>query len=193
MSKRKRKGDTPLLAKSWASDSNLSEALELEKELNREAAELQRAAEELLRSGDVARRIESRERLRSIIDSLVVRVPVEMEKLLVSVRTKSEPLDCSSMGTQTKLVMQPVKSVNYASVVEGNIRDVPDGKQSRGAQNSVVPVPTPRRFIAGAPQIDRTRAQNEFCTRGKKEENPSRKCFGEDQDIKIRDSQTKGG
>ena len=79
----------------------------------------------------------------------------------------SEPQACSSLGTQTKQVMQPVKSVNYASVVKGNIRDVPDGRQSRGAQNSVVPVPTPRRFIAGAPQIDRTRVQNEFCTRGK--------------------------
>ena len=57
--------------------------------------------------------------------------------------------------------MQPVKSVNYASVVKGNIRDVPDERQSRGAQKSVVPVPSPRCFKAGAPQIDRTRVQNE--------------------------------
>ena len=136
MSKRKRKGGTPPLAKSWASDPNLSEALELERQLNRRAADLQRTAEELLKSGDVARRIESRERLRSIIDSLVVMVPVEVKKL------------------------QTVKSVNYASVVKGNIRNVPDGRQSRGAQNSVVPVPSPRCFIAEAPQIDHTRAQN---------------------------------
>ena len=88
-------------------------------------------------------------------------VPVEMEKLKVSVGTQSEPLACSFLGTQTKKVMQPVKSVNYALVVKGNIRDVPDGRQSRGAQNSVVAVLTPRRFIAGAPQIDRTRVQNE--------------------------------
>ena len=128
MSKRKRKGDTPPLAKSWASDPNLSEALELEGQLNSRAADLQRTAEELLRSGDVARRIESRERLRSIIDSLVVMVPVEVKKLQVSVGTQSEPLACSSLGTQTKQVMQPVKSVNYASVVKGNIRDVPDGR-----------------------------------------------------------------
>ena len=161
MSKRKRKGDTPSLAKSWASDPNLSEALELEGQLESRAADLQRAAEELLRSGDVARRIESRERLRGIIDSLVVMVPVEVKKLRVSVGTQSEPLACSSLGTQTKQVMQPVKSVNYVSVVKRNIRDVPDGRQSRGAQNSVVPVPNPRRFIAGAPQIDRTRVQNE--------------------------------
>ena len=193
MSKRKRKGGTPPLAKSWASDPNLSEALELERQLNRRAADLQRAAEELLKSGDVARRIESRECLRSIIDSLVVMVPVEVKKLQVSVGTQSEPLVCSSLGTQTKQVMQPVKSVNYDSVVKGNIRNVPDGRQSRGAQNSVVPVPSPRCFIAEAPQIDRTRAQNEFCTRGKEEESPPRKCFGEDQDIKTRDSQTKGG
>ena len=56
--------------------------------------------------------------------------------------------------------MQPVKSVNYASGVNENIRDVPDGRQFRGTQNNVVPVPTPRPFIAGAPQIDRTRIQN---------------------------------
>ena len=139
----------------------MSEALELEGQLNSRAADLQRAAEELLKSGDVARRIESRERLRGIIDSLVVMVPVEVKKLQVSVRTQSEPLACSSLGTQAKQVMQPVKSVNYASVVKGNMRDVPDGRQFRGAQNSVVPVPTPGRFIAGAPQIDRTRVQNE--------------------------------
>ena len=162
MSKRKRKGGTPPLAKSWASDSNLSEALELEGQLNSRAADLQRAAEELLKSGDVVKRIESRERLRGINDSLVVMVPVEVKKLQVSVGTQSEPLACSSLGTQTKQVMQPVKSVNYASVVKGNIRDVPDGRQSRGAQISVVPVPTPRRFIAGEPQIDRTRVQKEI-------------------------------
>ena len=46
-------------------------------------------------------------------------------------------------------------------MVKGNIRDVPEWRQSRGAQISVVPVPTPRCFIAGAPQIDRTRVQNE--------------------------------
>ena len=139
----------------------MSEALELEGQLNSRAADLQRAAEELLKSGEVARRIESRERLRSIIDSLVVMVPVEVKKLQVSVGTQSEPLACSSLGTQAKQVMQPVKSVNYVLVVKGNIRDVPDGRQFRGAQNSVVPVPTPGRFIAGAPQIDRTRVQNE--------------------------------
>ena len=88
MSKRKRKGDTPPLAKSLASDPNLSKALELEGHLNSRAADLQRAAEKLLRSGDVARRIESRERLRGIIDSLVVRVPVEVKKLQVSVGTQ---------------------------------------------------------------------------------------------------------
>ena len=111
MSKRKRKGDTPSLAKSWASDPNLSKASELEGQLNRRAADLQRAAEELLKR-EVARRIESRERLRSIIDSLVVMVPVEVKKLQVSVGTQSEPLACSSLGTQTKQVMHPVKSVN---------------------------------------------------------------------------------
>ena len=129
MSKRKRKGDTPSLAKSWASDPNLSKASELEGQLNRRAADLQRAAEELLKR-EVARRIESHERLRSIIDSLVVMVPVEVKKLQVSVGTQSEPLTCFSLGTQTKQVMQLVKSVNYASVVKGNIRDVPDGRQS---------------------------------------------------------------
>ena len=56
------------------------------------------------------RRVKSRERLKSIIDFLVVMVPVEMEKLLVSVGTQSEPLACSSLGTQIKQVMQPVKS-----------------------------------------------------------------------------------
>ena len=55
MSKRKRKGGTPPLAKSWASDPNLSEALEPVEKINRRAADLQRAAEELLRSGEVAR------------------------------------------------------------------------------------------------------------------------------------------
>ena len=129
MSKRKRKGDTPSLAKSWASDPKLSKASELEGQLNRRAADLQRAAEELLKR-EVARRIESHERLRSIIDSLVVMVPVEVKKLQVSVGTQSEPLACFSLGTQTKQVMQLVKSVNYASVVKGNIRDVPDGRQS---------------------------------------------------------------
>ena len=57
-------------------------------------------------------------------------MPVEMEKLGVSEGTQSEPLACSSMSTQTKQVMQPVKSVNYASMVKGNIRDVPDRKES---------------------------------------------------------------
>ena len=190
MSKRERKGDTPPSAKSWTSDPNLSEALELEGQLNSRAADLQRAAEELLKSGDVVRRIESRKRLRSIIDSLVVMVPVEVKKLQVSVGIQSEPLACSSLDTQTKQVMQPVKSVNYASVVKGNIRDVPDEKQSRGAQNCVVPVPCPRRYLAGTPQIDRTR---KFCTRGKEEDSPPKKCLGEDQDIQIRDSQTKEG
>ena len=57
-------------------------------------------------------------------------MPVEMEKLGVSEGTQSEPLACSSMSTQTKQVMQPVKSVNYASMVKGNIRDVPDWKES---------------------------------------------------------------
>ena len=155
MSKRKRKGDTPPLAKSWTSDPNLSEALELEGQLNSRAADLQRAAEELLKSGDVVRRIESRKRLRGIIDSLVVMVPVEVKKLQVSVGIQSEPLACSSLDTQTKQVMQPVKSVNYPSVEKGIISDVPGGKQSRGAQNSVVPVSSPKPFIAGAPQIDR--------------------------------------
>ena len=49
-------------------------------------------------------------------------MPVEVKKLQVSVGTRSEPLACSSLGTQTKQVMQPVKSVNYALVVKGNIR-----------------------------------------------------------------------
>ena len=178
MSKRKRKGDSPSLAKSWASDPNLSKALELGGQLNRRAADLRSAAEELLRSGEVARRIESRERLRRIIDSLVVMVPVEVKKLLA----------CFFLSTQTKQVTQPVKSMNCASVVKGNIRDVPDEKQSRGAQDSVVPVSCPKRYLAGTPQIDRTR---NFCTRGKKEEISPKKCLGEDQNIQIRDSQTK--
>ena len=87
--------------------------------------------------------------------------PHQQKKLQVSVGTQSEPVACSSLGTQTKQVMQPVKSVNYASVMKGNIRDVPDGRQSRSAQNRVVPVPSPRCFVAGAPQIDRTRVKNE--------------------------------
>ena len=121
MSKRKRKGATLPLAKSWSSDPNLSEALEPVEKINRRAADLQRAAEEFLKSGDVARRIESRERLRNIIESLVVMVPVEIKKLQVFVGTQSEPLACSSLGTQIKQVMQPVKSVNYASVVKEKI------------------------------------------------------------------------
>ena len=99
MSKRKRKGATLPSAKSWASDPNLSGALEPVEKINRRTADLQRAAEELLKIGEVARRIESRERLRSIIDSLVVMVPVEVKKLQVSVGTQSEPLACSSLGT----------------------------------------------------------------------------------------------
>ena len=182
MSKRKRKGATLPLAKSWASDPNLSETLEPVEKINRRAADLQRAAEEFLKSGDVARRIESRERLRNIIESLVVMVPVEIKKLQVFVGTQSEPLACSSLGTQIKQVMQPVKSVNYASVVKGNIRDVPDKRQSRSAQNSGSAANRPHKST-----------KREFCTRGKEEESPPWKCFGKDQNIKIRDSQTKGG
>ena len=42
---------------------------------------------------------------------------------------------------------------------------------------------SPSRFIEGAPRIDRTRAQNEFFSRGKEEEGPPKIFFVEDQNI----------